>query len=340
MGKPYFLPMINCADYKDTKFFPLYRLVSWACKLVAEFRVAIRMVGLMPTMSLATLSAADVTLTWNDNSSDETGFRVERSTNGSSFSVLDTVAADVTTYSDETIQPSSTYWYRVNAYNEFGSSGYTNVVSHTTEPEVNSAPTISGLSNQSLDANSGGSNPVAFTIGDAETPAGQLLVSVTTSNGSLIPNQNVILSGVGSSRNVVVTPLTGLSGSSTITVYVTDGVNTVSDSFVVTVSPVANFALSDPTNGSTYHLGDSVGVDLSVLGGVTPVSVTYYLDGIPVQVVEQAPFNRSIELPVTGTLAFHVVARLSDGSELESQPVQIDVQDIVVPSSLTVSRFP
>jgi len=291
-------------------------------------------------VSLATLSAADVTLTWNDNSSDETGFRIERSTDGSSFSVLGTVAADVITYSDETIQPSSTYWYRVNAYNEFGSSGYTNVVSHTTEPEVNTAPTISGLSNQSLDADSGSSSPVAFTIGDGETAAEQLLVSATTSNGSLIPNQNIVLSGAGSNRSISVDPADGLSGTSTITVYVTDGVNTVSDSFVVTVTPVANFALSDPPNGSTYHLGDSVSVDLSVLGGVTPVSVTYYLDGIPVQVVEEAPFNRSIGLPVTGTLAFHVVAQLSDGSELVSQPVQIDVQDIVVPSSLTVSRFP
>ena len=135
-------------------------------------------------------------------------------------------------------------------------------------------------------------------------------------------------------------PAAGSTGSCTITVYVTDGVNTSSDSFTVTVSPVASFVVSDPPSGSTYHLGDSVTIDLSVLGGADLVSVTYFLEGIPVAVVEEAPFTRNIGLPVTGTLEFYVVAQLSDGSELSSQPVQIDVQDMVAPSGLTVSRFP
>ena len=332
--------MNSRARLEDTKRSHLYGGLLRGSNLVGELGFAIRMVILLPMVSLATLSAAEVTLSWNDNSSNETGFRVERSTDGSSFSVLGTVAADVTAYIDETTQPSSTYWYRVCAWNEFGSSGYTNVLKHTTEPEVNTAPTIIGLSNQTVDADSGISGPFPFTISDEETAADQLLVSATTSNGSLIPSQNITISGSGANRNISVVPADGLTGLCTITVYVTDGVNTSSDSFTVTVSPVASFVVSDPPNGSTYHLGDSVSIDLSVLGGVDPVSVTYFLEGIPVAVVEEAPFTRNIGLPVTGTLEFHVVAQLSDGSELSSQPVQIEVQDMVAPSGLTVSSFP
>lgn len=332
--------MIKYASFEDTIRSQSFRHSEFPRRFSANHRFPLQMIAFLLVGLIGTISSADVTLTWNDNSSDETGFRVERSTDGTSFSVLETVAADVTTYSDQAIAPSTTYWYRVNAYNEFGNSGYTNVVSHTTDSEGNVAPTITGLSNQSIDADSGNSSPFPFSIGDEETSADQLLTSVTSSNGSLIPNQNISISGSGSNRNIAVTPVAGLIGTSTITVYVTDGVDTVSDSFVVLVSPVANFAVSDPPNGSTYHLGDSVSIDLSVLGGVDPVSVTYYLDDIPVQIVENAPFTRSVELPVTGTLAFHVVAQLSDGTELASQPVQIEVQDIVIPSSLTVSRFP
>ena len=332
--------MNSRARLEDTKRSHRYAGLLRGSNLVGELGFAIRMVILLPMVSLVTLSAAEVTLSWNDNSSNETGFRVERSTDGSSFSVLGTVAADVTAYIDETTLPSSTYWYRVSAYNEFGSSGYTNVLNHTTEPEVNTAPTIIGLSNQTVDADSGISGPFPFTISDEETAADQLMVSAMVSNGSLIPSQNITISGSGANRNISVVPADGLTGLCTITVYVTDGVNTSSDSFTVTVSPVASFVVSDPPNGSTYHLGDSVTIDLSVLGGVDLVSVTYFLEGIPVAVVEEAPFTRNIGLPVTGTLEFHVVAQLSNGSELSSQPVQIEVQDIDAPSGLTVSSFP
>ena len=332
--------MNNRSRLEDAKCSHLYAGLLKLSKLVGELGLAIRMVILLPIVSVATSSGAEVTLTWNDNASNETGFQIERSTDGSSFSVLGTVAADVTAYIDETTLPSSTYWYRVSAYNEFGSSGYTNVVNHTTEPEVNTAPTIIGLSNQTVDADSGISGPFPFTINDEETAADQLLVSAMVSNGSLIPSQNITITGSGTNRNITIVPAAGSTGSCIITVYVTDGVNTSSDSFTVTVSPVASFVVSDPPSGSTYHLGDSVTIDLSVLGGADLVSVTYFLEGIPVAVVEEAPFTRNIGLPVTGTLEFYVVAQLSDGSELSSQPVQIDVQDMVAPSGLTVSRFP
>ncbi len=57
-------------------------------------------------------SATEITLNWQDNSSGELGFIIQRATNGS-FSELATVSADVVTYTDATAQPGFDYTYRV-----------------------------------------------------------------------------------------------------------------------------------------------------------------------------------------------------------------------------------
>ena len=59
-------------------------------------------------------------LTWVDNAFNELGYVIERSftTVGASFVVIDTVGADITTYTDKTVQDSTSYLYRVKGYNE------------------------------------------------------------------------------------------------------------------------------------------------------------------------------------------------------------------------------
>ena len=66
-------------------------------------------------------SAATVTggnpanLTWTDNSSNETGFRVERKVGAGSFATLATKAAGVTSHADPGLTADTTYTYRVIA---------------------------------------------------------------------------------------------------------------------------------------------------------------------------------------------------------------------------------
>jgi hypothetical protein len=77
-------------------------------------------------------SPTQITLTWADNSNNETGFEVQRSTS-SSFTSPSTfnVAANATTYVDKTASPSTTYYYRVRAVNALGASDYATAVKVT-----------------------------------------------------------------------------------------------------------------------------------------------------------------------------------------------------------------
>lgn len=75
----------------------------------------------------ATITNDSVTLTWVDNSTDETGFKILRKDSlTGTYSVIDTVGQDVTTYTDNTLV-NGTYWYRVQVSNINGDSLASNV---------------------------------------------------------------------------------------------------------------------------------------------------------------------------------------------------------------------
>jgi FtsP/CotA-like multicopper oxidase with cupredoxin domain/fibronectin type 3 domain-containing protein len=95
-----------------------------------------------PTDLTATLEAGpQVSLAWTDNATDETGFVIERSDNGSVFSVLANVAADTISYVDTAVTAGNTYDYRVAAVNVGGASAYSNTASVTIEgPQPPAAP--------------------------------------------------------------------------------------------------------------------------------------------------------------------------------------------------------
>jgi hypothetical protein len=86
-------------------------------------------------LSAVAISRTRIDLTWSDNSSNETGFRVERSTNGSSFTQIATLGANATAYSSTGLRRNRVYYYRVRAYNAAGNSGYSNTASARTLPK-------------------------------------------------------------------------------------------------------------------------------------------------------------------------------------------------------------
>jgi hypothetical protein len=129
----------NVTTYADTGLTPLttysYRVrASNSAGNSAYSNTA--SVALMPPTAPTNLTAAlvgnsgQVNLTWTDNSNNETGFQVERSTNGSTFAVIATTAANTTSYRDSSAVKGQQYFYRVAAKNSVGLSGYSNVVSN------------------------------------------------------------------------------------------------------------------------------------------------------------------------------------------------------------------
>ena len=84
-------------------------------------------------LTATALSRSLIGLGWTDNAANETGFRIERSFDGSSgWRQVGSVAANATTYLHWRHWPLTTSFYRVRATNAAGHSTYSNVASATT----------------------------------------------------------------------------------------------------------------------------------------------------------------------------------------------------------------
>jgi hypothetical protein len=70
-----------------------------------------------------------INLYWSDRSNAETGYQIWRATGGTQFSLLATVGANVSTYTDNTAATNIRYYYKVKALNGSQSSEFSNVAS-------------------------------------------------------------------------------------------------------------------------------------------------------------------------------------------------------------------
>lgn len=77
-------------------------------------------------------SRTAVNLSWTDNSTNEQAFSIERSQDGSTWTQVNSVGANVTSYSDGNLKRNVRYYYRVRAHNAAGYSEYSNVASAVT----------------------------------------------------------------------------------------------------------------------------------------------------------------------------------------------------------------
>jgi len=121
--------------------------------------------GLNVTVSSPLLYAG---LSWTDVSTNEVGYKIQRKTGGGVFTQIGQVGTDVSTYNDSSIGQSSTYTYRVYAYNNAGNSAqYSNEFPITTYalPTITTNNTtlitISGITSGGNISNNGGTNVTA-----------------------------------------------------------------------------------------------------------------------------------------------------------------------------------
>ena len=87
-------------------------------------------------LSILVASPWRLDLTWQDNSSNETGVELYRSTGGSGYALAATTAANVTSYSDTSLTPGTRYCYEVRSLTTTGKqltySSFSNVACAST----------------------------------------------------------------------------------------------------------------------------------------------------------------------------------------------------------------
>tara|TARA_R110000868_G_scaffold13848_6_gene64396 strand:+ start:1117 stop:3516 length:2400 start_codon:yes stop_codon:yes gene_type:complete len=78
------------------------------------------------------IGANSVTMNWDDNATDETGYVVACSPDGVSWSNVATLGPNVASWTNSGLVPASTYYYRVRAVNQYGNSAWSNDDATTT----------------------------------------------------------------------------------------------------------------------------------------------------------------------------------------------------------------
>ncbi|MDZ7364066.1 MAG: fibronectin type III domain-containing protein [candidate division KSB1 bacterium] len=141
-------------------------------------------------LTATAVSNTQINLAWEDNASNETGFKIERKTgSGSTYMQIDSVAANVTSYSNTGLSGSTEYYYQVRAYNAGGNSSYSNEANATTLPDPPVAPsnlTATAASNSQINLewtdNSGDENGFKIEIKTAADSAYTQIATVGANN--------------------------------------------------------------------------------------------------------------------------------------------------------------
>lgn len=198
-------------------------------------------------------SSTQLTLTWTDNASNETGFKLEYSVDGlTGWTQIATPAANVTSYTHTGLNPSSTHYYRILATNSGGDSAYSDNASGTTL----TAPVLAFVTTNASVAESAGT--VVLLVRRSLSSVGSVSVAYATSDS---------LATAGADYTATSGTLTWAEGDiadKAITIPILDDlVAEINETFTVT--------LSSPSGGA--QLGSTTAI-VTVLASDTPVSFT------------------------------------------------------------------
>ncbi len=81
-------------------------------------------------LTVTAVSSSSASLSWTDHSQSEAGYKIERRVSDGAFVEIGQVGQNVTTFSNSGLNASTTYWYRVRAFNSVaGDSAYSEEVS-------------------------------------------------------------------------------------------------------------------------------------------------------------------------------------------------------------------
>ncbi len=208
-------------------------------------------------------SGVDYSITGGTDSGE---FNINTSTGELSF----TSAPDFENPTDSDGQ--NDYVIDVTADDGASSNNTTTQTITVTVTDVNEPPTISSISDQTIEED-GTLSSLSFTVDDPETSdLSNLTLSGSSGNTTLVPNSNISFTGPDASGNASITaqPASNESGTATITVTVDDGAasnNTASEQFTLTVNAVPDLTITDGGSNNLDFSGSvTVGTNDNPIG--------------------------------------------------------------------------
>lgn len=140
----------NAVSYADTGLSPAttyayqVRAVNGALESANAGPVSATTLPAAPVapsgLAASVLGSSQIKLTWLDNSSNETGFVIERRVGSAAWGVVATLVAQTVSYTDSGLSPATAYSYQVRALNGVTSSAASNIVTRTTSDVPPVAP--------------------------------------------------------------------------------------------------------------------------------------------------------------------------------------------------------
>jgi uncharacterized protein (TIGR02145 family) len=170
------------------------------------------------------VSTTQINLSWTDNSTNETGFKIERKTGTGTYTIIGTTATDITTYSDIGLTPSTTYTYRVYSNNAVGNSlTYSNELTLTTANVIN-LPTLTTTAVSSISTNTAVSGGTISSDGGAAITVRGICWSTSANPTITLTTKTSDGTGMGTFTS----NMTGLSANTTyyVRAYATNSVGT------------------------------------------------------------------------------------------------------------------
>ncbi|MCP4542747.1 MAG: hypothetical protein GY832_36960, partial [Chloroflexi bacterium] len=207
---------------------------------------------------------------------------------------------------------------------------------------ANAVPTISNIGNQVTDMSVPLS--VTFTISDTDDPVSGLWVYAESSNLELVNGglTGTLMLGGGMSIDCIdtqctlwITPTTGITGTTTITVTVDDSLSAASDSFVLAVGDVnvpPEFTSSPVTVGTVgvLYTYDVTASDPNVDDTLTITATT---KPIWLALTDNGDGTATLSGTPTMTDTYDVVLEVSDGEDNDTQAFTITVDAAPVADS-------
>ena len=105
-------------------------------------------------LTITSLLSNQVSLSWTDNSNNETGFKIQRKTGATgTYATIVTTGVNVTSYNDHdtALTDGTVYYYRVCATNAAGDSAFSNEASGTTPLAAPTSATATAVSSSEID---------------------------------------------------------------------------------------------------------------------------------------------------------------------------------------------